>query len=117
MRIDRLSFAARVCYPEHDTRWQGHPYVRRILLAAVLLLHSIPSMAQVSAPRAVEAIALGRGEVKVYWLSATDAAGYLVRRDGTEIGRSGAADTSFTDTGARPGATYRYEVIAIDGMG
>ncbi|GAA1040732.1 PQQ-dependent sugar dehydrogenase [Virgisporangium ochraceum] len=59
------------------------------------------------------------------WTAATDNVGvtaYVVLRDGVTVGTvtgSAAAPpaTSFTDSGLRPGTTYRYSVKARDGQG
>ncbi len=73
--------------------------------------------AQLTAPSAVEAIAIGPREVKVYWNAASGAAKYVIRRDGVEIGSVSAETRVYTDPSAQLGHTYRYEVGAVDALG
>ena len=40
---------------------------------------------------------------------------YLIMRDGRQVGSVPASQTSFTDTGLAPGASYRYTVVAAHG--
>src|SRR5689334_9318378 len=89
----------------------------RILLSIALLAVACPALAQLQPPSAVEAIALGRNEIRVYWNSARDAAKYIIRRDGVEIGAAGADARTYSDTGVQAGKTYRYEVAAVDSAG
>ncbi|WP_292433597.1 fibronectin type III domain-containing protein, partial [Methylobacter sp.] len=52
------------------------------------------------------------------WRASTDnvgIAGYIIYRDGTEIGKS--ATTSYTDASVAAGATYNYTVKAYDAAG
>ncbi|WP_158849563.1 PQQ-dependent sugar dehydrogenase [Saccharothrix deserti] len=68
-------------------------------------------------PTGVTATASGT-TVTVRWTSATDnvgVAGYEVLRDGTQVGSpSGAATTSFTDSGLAANTRYQYQVRARD---
>ncbi|MEO6087532.1 MAG: PQQ-dependent sugar dehydrogenase [Umezawaea sp.] len=68
-------------------------------------------------PTGVTATASGTAVV-VRWTSATDnvgVTGYEVLRDGTQVGStSGAATTSFTDSGLAPNTRYQYRVRARD---
>ena len=74
-----------------------------------------------SAPTGIAASAEG-GVIRIYWFpnSEPDLAGYRVYRreapggDYTLLGQVGPSDTSFADTGTRPGVRYYYVVTAID---
>ncbi len=72
-------------------------------------------------PGNVNAGATSSSSVQVTWSASTEAGGtvrsYDVYRNGAQIGAVNAPSTSFTDTGAQPGMTYTYSVIAVDAAG
>lgn len=70
-----------------------------------LRVPSDPSDAQ-----AVEAVAFGPSEIRVYWNAASGARSYSVLRDGVPIGSVDAPHTQFSDRGIQPGRNYSYAV-------
>lgn len=72
-------------------------------------------------PGNVNAVATSATSVQVTWSASTEAGGtvktYNIFRNGGQIGMVTAPTTSFTDNSARPGTTYTYSVIAVDGVG
>ncbi|MDP9257902.1 MAG: hypothetical protein M3Q31_15305 [Actinomycetota bacterium] len=70
-----------------------------------------------SMPSGLSAVASGTNAV-LHWNGASDdlaVAGYVVARDGTQVGT--ADTTDFTDTGLVPGSKVGYTVAAVDGAG
>lgn len=91
--------------------------MRRCFLVCLGSLLLRPVQAQLTPPTAVEAIAFGQREVRVYWNPAPGAVRYRITRDGQQIGAVEAEAREFTDTTAQPGQTYRYSVTAVDANG
>lgn len=89
----------------------------RITLVTALFVIACPALAQLQPPAAVEAVALGPNEIRVYWNPARDAAKYIVRRDGMEIGTALADARTYLDKDVQAGKTYRYKVAAVDERG
>ena len=71
-----------------------------------------------SAPAGLVATAAGASVVNLTWSASTDnvgVTGYVVRRDGVEVGTS--TTTSYADTGLSGATTYTYTVAARDAAG
>jgi hypothetical protein len=90
--------------------------IRTPLVVAFVAL-ACPVIAQLESPSAVEAIALGPSEIKVYWNPAHGAAMYAIRRDGVAIGMSGPDTNTYSDSHVQAGKTYTYDVAALDSQG
>jgi chitodextrinase len=72
-----------------------------------------------SAPTGVTGTAPAATRVDLSWTAATDnvgVSGYRIYRDGSLLAKLGAV-TSYSDTTTRDGASYRYEVQALDAAG
>jgi hypothetical protein len=68
-----------------------------------------------SAPTGVALTALSLGQVNLKWDKSTDnvgVVGYIIYRDGTEIGRT--TTTDFSDKGVTPSVSHDYTVKAYD---
>ncbi|HZO88763.1 MAG TPA: FAD-dependent oxidoreductase [Chthonomonadaceae bacterium] len=84
----------------------------------MLLFGSAGAGAQaVSAPRALEAIAVSPTAIRLYWLPAEDATGYRVERDGQVIANLPADAQTYDDTQLAPDSTHRYSVRAVNAGG
>ncbi len=73
-------------------------------------------------PTGLGATVLNCGEVSLNWTASTDEGGSAVRgyrifRSGSYVTEVSAANTSFTDTGLSPSATYSYTISATDTAG
>ena len=72
------------------------------------------------APANLTATVNGTGGVNLSWTAASPGtaaiAGYQVTRNGTVMATTGTG-TTYTDTSASPGTTYRYAVAAVDALG
>jgi chitodextrinase len=71
-----------------------------------------------TAPTGLTATAVGAGEVDLAWVAATDnvrVTGYLVFRNGTQVGT--ASGTTYADMTTVAATTYTYTVKAVDGAG
>jgi len=69
-------------------------------------------------PTGVVVAAGGSSAINLLWNASTDnvgVTGYIVRRNGTQVGTP--ATTSFVDTGLSAGTTYTYTVAARDAAG
>jgi poly(3-hydroxybutyrate) depolymerase len=51
------------------------------------------------------------------WSAVSNATGYNVYRNGSQVNAAKVTATSFTDSGLSPGTTYSWSVAAIDGAG
>src|SRR5437016_3313199 len=87
--------------------------LRTLLFTTCLASHGLAA----AQPQAVEAIAVGPREVRVFWNPLVGARRYEVLRDGGRIGEVDSAATHYTDTAIVPDRSYRYEVVAIDSAG
>lgn len=68
-----------------------------------------------TAPQTLTASALGTNLIAVNWTAASEATGYILRRDGSPI--ANLAGTSYQDYSVSPGVTYCYSVVATNGFG
>jgi len=71
-----------------------------------------------TAPANLTATVRSSTQIDLRWSPSTDnvgVAGYLVYRDGTQIGS--VTTTSYQNTGLKPATTYRYLVVAYDNAG
>jgi len=73
--------------------------------------------AQVAAPEAVEAVAIGPTKVHIFWNAVSGAEGYAILRDGVRIATVGASTVEYTDATAEPNRNYLYSVAALDAHG
>ena len=86
----------------------------------VLFLDGIPSdSSPPTTPQSLNAIPTSKSQIDLTWQASTDPesgiSNYNIYRDGVNIGQP--ATTSFSDTGLNEGATYTYEVSAVNGAG
>jgi chitodextrinase len=89
----------------------------RFLILFLLALTAVPAFAQAPlAPSNVAATATGSTTVTVTWNASVGADGYVVFRDGTQVG-SFTTNLTFNDTGLSPGTTYSYTVAAANAFG
>ncbi len=86
-----------------------------LMLAACCVAASARS--QPAAPRSFEAIAVSQSEIRCYWLSAANAAGYRLQRDGSAIAQLPADAHEFDDRGLSAGALHHYSLQAVGGAG
>lgn len=70
-----------------------------------------PSPGAPGVPTNVVSTAIYRDRVDITWSATTNAAEYLIRRDGGVIGKTTGA--VFTDTTVMPGPLYNYDVAAV----
>jgi hypothetical protein len=73
-----------------------------------------------STPASLTATAASSASVDLAWTAATDnvaVGAYQVSRDGALVMTIGAPATTWTDTGAAPGAVHAYAVAAVDTSG
>ena len=73
-----------------------------------------------SAPKDLKAVAQASTQVKLTWQASTDNVAvnnYVVRRAGKDIKTLDGDLLSYTDTGAQPGVTNSYRVVARDAAG
>src|SRR5438445_3457497 len=89
----------------------------RPFTAILLLSFARQALADGDARLAVEAVALGRTEIRVYWNPLPGAVKYAISRDGQRIGQVDASDKQFTDSTAAPDKSYSYNVSAINSSG
>ncbi len=73
-----------------------------------------------SVPTGLTAASISPSQINLAWSASTDAggsglAGYIVFRNGAEVGRT--ASTSYTDNGLAPNTTYTYTLRAYDNAG
>jgi hypothetical protein len=102
----------------HPSSFILHPFLCVPLwFIPLLCLSGSRGGAQPAPPTAVEAVAFGQREIRVYWNLPPEAVKYVVERDGREIGAADAAAREFTDAAVEPGRTYRYSVGAADAAG
>ncbi len=69
-------------------------------------------------PTGLRIISRSRTAVSIDWNASADntsVAGYIVHRNGHEVGTT--YDPGFTDSDLRPGSTYQYTVVAFDKSG
>jgi len=66
-------------------------------------------------PQTLSAIAASSTQVNLVWASSTNAAGYLLQRNGIVL--TNVTGTNFSDTGLSPGITYTYVVFATNSVG
>lgn len=70
-----------------------------------------------SAPANLRAAAPGSSRVQLDWSVATDdivVTGYVIERDGVEVGRTDSMITTYEDQSLEPGRAYDYSVRAVD---
>ncbi len=83
--------------------------------------YTYPATAGPTTPGSVTAAATSTSSVALNWTASSEPGGtiasYRIYRNGTALATVGATGTSFTDTGAQPGATYTYSVAAVDTAG
>ncbi len=87
---------------------------------SVLLLSRLPpDSTPPSIPQSLSAVAANKSRIDLTWQASSDPesgiSNYNIYRDGANIGQSNT--TSFSDTGLSEGATYTYEVSAVNGAG
>ena len=73
-----------------------------------------------SVPEGLSVVAVGATSVDLAWAASVDDVGvsrYRVFRDGSVVGEVAAPARSLRDVGLVSGASYRYEVSAVDGAG
>jgi hypothetical protein len=70
-----------------------------------------PNLGAPGVPTAVASTAIGANRVDLTWAAPTNAAEYLIRRDGLVIGKTTA--TVFTDLTVIPGPLYSYDIAAV----
>jgi len=71
-----------------------------------------------TAPSDLTATAVSSSEIDIHWSPSTDnvgVAGYRVYRNGAQVGT--ASETSYHDTGLKPGTSYRYRAVSYDAAG
>lgn len=74
----------------------------------VITLRTVPAP-----PAALTATALSSNEVRLAWSQVPGVSGYLIKRDGVQVGKKGGeANLSFTDTGLVLGQKYTYTVYS-----
>ena len=66
-------------------------------------------------PQNLVATALSGSQISLAWTAASNAASYVVKRDGSEVGTTAA--TNYTDSGLLPLTDYSYTVLARNGTG
>jgi hypothetical protein len=71
-----------------------------------------PGLGAPDVPTNLVALAVCRDRIDLTWMAATNAAEYLIRRDGSVIART--TGTVFTDTTVSPGPLYSYQVAAAN---
>ena len=71
----------------------------------------------IAAPDAVEAVAVGPSQIRVYWNAVPGATGYAVYRDGRHIGTAEASAIAWTDSSAEPARNHAYAVAAVRASG
>ncbi|MES2324650.1 MAG: carbohydrate binding domain-containing protein [Pseudomonadota bacterium] len=77
-----------------------------------------PDTVTPSAPGQPAAAGITSSSVNLSWTASTDnygVSGYLVRRDGAQVGVAGG--TSFADSGLNPATAYSYTIVARDAAG
>ncbi|MEV0534847.1 PHB depolymerase family esterase [Kitasatospora sp. NPDC050463] len=74
-----------------------------------------PTTPSLPAPSGLTATTTGPDSVALGWQAVTDAASYVLYRDGAQV--AAPTGTSRTDTGLSPGASYTYTVAAVDAAG
>jgi autotransporter-associated beta strand protein len=70
-----------------------------------------PGLGAPSVPTNLASAAIGANRVDLTWTATTNAAEYLIRRDGVVIGKTTA--TLFTDLAVTPGPLYSYDLAAV----
>jgi chitodextrinase len=89
----------------------------RFLILFLLAITAVPVFAQAPlAPSNVVATATGSTTVTVTWDASAGADGYLIFRDGAQVG-SFTTNRTFNDTGLSPGTTYSYNITAANAFG
>ena len=83
---------------------------------AVLSVADIGNPAPPAAP-VVTGTATSPTAVHLSWPSQNADGGFLVTRDGAQVGTAPAGATQYDDTGLTPGTTYSYTVSAVDSFG
>ncbi|MBI9020526.1 MAG: hypothetical protein JEZ10_04640 [Verrucomicrobia bacterium] len=66
-------------------------------------------------PTDVGATAISSTQITISWIAGSNAASYVVKRDGSEIDTTSA--TSYTDSGLAPSTLYIYSVVASNSAG
>jgi chitodextrinase len=73
-----------------------------------------------SQPAGVTAAAVGPSSVNLSWSASSDnvgVTGYVVYRNGAQLGTVGSGTTAYSDTATSPSTTYTYTVEAVDAAG
>ncbi len=83
---------------------------------AVLNVADIGNPAPPAAP-VVTGTATSPTAVRLSWPDQNADGGFLVTRDGTQVGTAPAGATQYDDSGLTPGTTYSYSVSAVDSFG
>ncbi len=101
------TYAVRAFDTANNASALSHPVTAATLVA--------PDTTKPSVPTSVTATATGTSSINVAWAPSTDnvgVTGYVIFRDGTQIGT--ATGTSYADFGLTASTTYTYTVRALD---
>ena len=88
--------------------------------SATLTSGGTPDTTAPTAPSNLTGSATGYTTASLSWGAATDnirVQSYAILRNGTPVASAPAGTTSYADTGLAPGATYNYQVTAVDSSG